>query len=159
ASCNLANILNRCGLRVYYLALIPEKPFYDLDKEVIYFEPQSFNFKKINIFKTLQFIRSYIKFREPDYIISLTKFYSALTNFALYFTKDKIVISERSSPFYKWPLHINIFCKLSFLFKHPCGVISQTKLASKYHKKNYPGTPNLIMPNIVRQVDKYPHLL
>lgn len=156
ASCNLSNALVDAGHEVTYLALIPEKPFFELKAK--YIEPNGFNEKKMLLLPTLQYIRSEIKVINPDTIICFTKFYAAVANLALLYTKHKIIVTERSSPFYVWPKKVETFCKFSFTIKKPKGVISQTSIASKYHQKYYGETEYTVIPNAVREIKKYPEI-
>jgi GalNAc-alpha-(1->4)-GalNAc-alpha-(1->3)-diNAcBac-PP-undecaprenol alpha-1,4-N-acetyl-D-galactosaminyltransferase len=156
ASSNIANGLQNAGHEVTYLALIPEKHFFDLHTN--YVEPIGFNENKMSLFKTLCYIRKNIKNLQPDKIIAFTKFYSSIANAAIFFTKYNIIVTERSSPLYQWPKKIELFSKVSFLFKKAGGVISQTAIASKYHKNLYGKTRYAIIPNVVRQIELYPEI-
>ncbi|HKK87448.1 MAG TPA: glycosyltransferase [Saprospiraceae bacterium] len=156
ASCNVANGLQSLGHKVTYLALIPEEPFFHLDAE--YVEPKDFNENRMNFSKTLQFIRHHVKQIQPDTILSFTKFYAATANLALLGTRFGIVVSERSSPLYRWPFKIEFIARLSFWLKRPKAVISQTKIASHYHQKYYGKTQYYVIPNPVREIKKYPEL-
>lgn len=156
ASCNLANSFEKNGYSTTYLALIPEPHFFELNSD--YIEPVGFNEKKMNFIKTIKYIRRNAKEIQPDYIIAYTKFYAALANFSLLFSKYSIIVTERSSPLYQWPKHIDLFCKISFLFKRAKGVISQTTIASQFHKKMYGNTKYCVIPNAVREVKFYPEM-
>jgi len=156
ASSNIANGLKNAGHEVTYLALIPEPHFFELNTD--YIEPLDFNETKMSFMKTIKYIRKNVKEIEPDYIIAFTKFYAALANVALLFSKFKIVVTERSSPLYQWPKPIERFCKTSFLLKKPAGVISQTSIASEFHKKYYGKTKYSVIPNAVRNIKLYPQI-
>lgn len=153
ASTNIANGLVQLGHEVIYLALIPEKPFFDLYSD--YIEPKGFNRTHMSLFKTLVFIRKNVKMLEPESILCYTKFYAALANLALVGTKYSIVVTERSSPLYKWPLRVELVSKFSFWLKKPKAVISQTSIASGYHQKYYGNTQYHIIPNTVQEIKKY----
>ncbi len=156
ASCNLANGFVEAGHTVYYLALIQDELFFDLKAN--YIQPDSFNQTTMNLFRTILYIRKHTKQIKPDSIICFTKFYAAISNIALIFSKFKIFVTERSSPLYKWPLKIEIFSKLSFSIRRPIGVISQTSFASEYHKKYFGKTKYCVIPNAVRDVKLYPEI-
>lgn len=156
ASSNLANGLKKEGHDVVYLALIPEVHFFKLDTK--YIEPVGFNETKMDFLKTTKYIRKNVKKFNPDHIITFTKFYAALANFALIFTKFQIYVTERSSPLYVWPKHIESFCKISFRLKKPAGIISQTSIASEYHKKYYGNNKYIVIPNVVREIKSYPEI-
>ena len=156
ASSNIANGLQNAGNDVTYLALIPEAHFFDLETD--YIEPIGFNEKKMDFIKTIKYIRKNVNTVKPAHIIAFTKFYAALANIALLFSKHKIIVTERSSPLYQWPKQIERFCKTSFLLKSPAGVISQTSIASEYHKKYYGKTKYTVIPNAVRNITEFPEL-
>jgi glycosyltransferase involved in cell wall biosynthesis len=156
ASSNIANGLKNAGHNVTYLALIPEPHFFELSTN--YIEPTGFNERKMDFIKTIKYIRKNVKGIQPDHIIAFTKFYAALANLALLFSKFKIVITERSSPLYQWPKHIELFCKFSFGLKKLAGVISQTSIASDYHKKRYGKTKYTVIRNAVREIKLYPEI-
>lgn len=156
ASCNLANALVDSQHEVTYVAIIPENHFFELKAN--YVEPSNFNEKKLNLISTLKFIRKEINQIDPKAIICFTKFYAALTNLALLFTKHKIYVSERSSPLYVWPKKIEAICKVSFFLKKISGVISQTIIASKYNKKYYGNTRYTVVPNAVRAITRFPNV-
>ncbi len=156
ASSNIANGLKNSGHDVTYLALIPESHFFEINTD--YIEPVGFNEKKMNFFKTIKYIRKNVKEIKPDHIIAFTKFYAALSNFSLLFSKYSVIVTERSSPLYQWPKHIEIFCKISFFLKRAKGVISQTTIASQFHKKIYGNTKYFVIPNAVREIKFYPEI-
>jgi glycosyltransferase involved in cell wall biosynthesis len=156
ASSNIANGLKIAGHNITYLALIPEPLFFKLDTN--YIEPDGFNERKMDFIQTIKYIRRNVKDIQPDHIIAFTKFYAALANLALLFSKFKLIVTERSSPLYQWPKQIEIFCKTSFLLKTPAGVISQTSIASEYHKKYYGKTKYTVIPNAVRNITEFPEL-
>jgi glycosyltransferase involved in cell wall biosynthesis len=156
ASCTLANALCEAGYQMKYLALIPENPFFTLLDEVEYSEPIGFNERTMSLLKTLRFIRKHIIEYKPQEIIAFTKFYASLANLALVGTKYKVIFSERSSPFYKWPGYIDMFCKLSITLKKPKAIISQTLTASVYQKKFYGNVPYYVIPNIIQPPILYP---
>lgn len=159
ASCTMANAFASHGHKVLFLALIPELPFFKLSSDIQYIEPIGFNSKKMDILRTLLFIRNEVHVYKPNYILAYTKFYAAIANLALIGSHYGLVLTERSSPLYKWPWYIELFCWISFRIKQPRGVISQTSVASEYHRRYYPGVPNVVIPNPVRNVIKYPYLL
>tara|TARA_R110000737_G_scaffold352064_1_gene396471 strand:+ start:21173 stop:22219 length:1047 start_codon:yes stop_codon:yes gene_type:complete len=156
ASTNIANGFKNAGHDVTYLALIPEAHFFELQTN--YVEPKNFNVAKMSLSKTIKYVRRNIIELQPDHIIAYTKFYAAIANLALIFTKYKIYVSERSSPLYIWPRHIELFSKLSFFLRRPKGIISQTSLASEYHQKLYGKTKYAVIPNALRDIQLYPEI-
>lgn len=159
ATCTLANNLVNNGHEVNYIALIDFVPFFKLDSRVKYLTPTFSNLPKYKIFKTFRWIRKVIGNDKPDFVIVYSKFIAALVNISLVFTSHKIVLSERSSPYYKWPWHIEIFCRLSFWIKKPRGIISQTQIAKEVQGKYYGKTvPIEVIPNAVRDINLFPNI-
>lgn len=156
ASSNIANIFVELGHDVTYIALIPEVPFFQLNAK--YIEPSNFNSTSMHLMKTLKYIRMEITDIQPDAILCYTKFYAALANLALLFTRYQIYVTERSSPFYKWPQKIEWVCRFSFYLKKVKGVISQTTIASAHHKKYYGKTRYTVIPNAVREIKNYSYI-
>lgn len=156
ASTNIANGFVELGHDVTYIALIPEEPFFQLKSK--YIEPSGFNNTSMDLIKTLMYIRKEVSDIQPDAILCYTKFYAALTNVALLFTRYQIHVTERSSPLYPWPKRIEQFCRFSFSIKKVKGVISQTTIASEYHQKYYGKTRFIVIPNAVREIKSYPEI-
>lgn len=156
ASCNLANGLVNLGINVAYLALVPGDKFFELQAN--YLEPSGFNYKHINLLRTILYIRKTILKIKPDTVIAYTKFYAAVTNISLLFTRYRLIVTERSSPLYKWPKQVEIFCWLSFALRKPVGVISQTLIASGFHKKYYGRTEYITIPNALQDGIIYPQV-
>jgi glycosyltransferase involved in cell wall biosynthesis len=84
--------------------------------------------------------------------LAFNKFYAALTAFSLIGLSVPLFISERSSPFYKWPKKIEGINRLAFLLKKPRGVIAQTRTAASFQAAQYRGSVVQRIPNIVRDV-------
>ncbi|MGK0639163.1 glycosyltransferase [Schleiferia thermophila] len=156
ASVNIANGFVEFGNEVTYIALIPKSPFFELKSK--YIEPNGFNNGSMDLIKTLRYIRKHVIDIKPDAILCFTKFYAAIANMALIFSRYKIYVTERSSPLYKWPEKIEWFCRLSFSLKKVNGVISQTSIASEFHKKYYGNTKYTIIPNAIREIKLYPYV-
>jgi glycosyltransferase involved in cell wall biosynthesis len=156
AGVNFANNLIALGYEVTLISIFNQENFFSLHEKIKLIEPVDFNIKKLSLFKTIKWIRTQVKNENPDAVIVLGKFYSAITLMALIFTKFRVFISERSSPFYKWPKHITLFSNSIFRILPPVGVICQTFLAQEiqrsFHNKN---TRFIILPNPVRQIIKH----
>ncbi len=159
ASVNIANGISKLGYNVAYISLFNQSKFFLLDSKIKLIEPQSFNIDSLSIFKTIKWIRKTVKQINPDRIIVLNKFYSAIVLLALYRTEYKVFISERSSPLYDWGLKINFFNKIIFSIKKPSGIIAQTSVAAKFQKKYYGNSiPIEVIPNVLRHVTSFPEI-
>ena len=159
ASVNLANSINKVGYEVTYLSFFNQENFFQLDDGVKLLEPIGFNSTSLSIFSTLKWVRKNIKELNPDSIIVFNKFYSALVLVALFGTKSKIFISERSSPLFKWDFKHEAINRLIFWLLKPTGIIAQTSIAAQYQKKYYgENIPIEVIPNALRPVLHFPEI-
>lgn len=157
ASSTIANFAAAQGYDVMYLAIFKHPRFFELNPAIHYNEPtDGTNISKLDIPKTIVRIRREIKKFNPDTVLAYNKFYASLTLIALAGTGRKVFISERSSPFYKWPAKIELINKLAVFLKKPTGIIAQTSVAAEHQQKKYGGVPVKIIPNAVRQIKLYP---
>lgn len=156
---NFANGLRNNGCQVSFISLFKQTHFFKLNNEINFYEPDNYNIKKLHLIKTLLWLRRIVKKENPDVIIVLQKFYSAIVVLSLLGNKYKILISERSSPLFKWSLPVTIFNKLVFTIKKPHGVIAQTSIAEEHQRKYYGNkVPIKVIPNIVRDVKLFPEI-
>jgi GalNAc-alpha-(1->4)-GalNAc-alpha-(1->3)-diNAcBac-PP-undecaprenol alpha-1,4-N-acetyl-D-galactosaminyltransferase len=159
ASSTLANYAAGQGFNVMYLAIFKHPRFFELNPAIFYNEPtDGTNVSKLDIPKTIFRIRREIKKYNPDTILAYNKFYASLALIALAGTGRKVFISERSSPFYKWPAKIELINKLAVFLKKPAGIVAQTFVAAKHQAKRYGNTPVKVIPNAVRQIKQYPEI-
>lgn len=159
ASSTLANYAAGQGYEVMYLAIFKHPRFFDLHPAIFYNEPtDGSNVSKLDISKTIIRIRREIKKYNPDTILAYNKFYASLALIALTGTGRKVFISERSSPFYKWPKKIEIINKLAVILKKPAGIVAQTSVAAKHQAKRYGNIPVKVIPNAVRKIVRYPEI-
>jgi glycosyltransferase involved in cell wall biosynthesis len=156
ASINLSSMLHESGHQITHFTVLKQKHFFELPSGIRLVEPENFNVKSLSIFKTMQWIRKDVRQINPDCIIVFNKFYAALVSIALLFTSSKIIISERSSPLYNWPLKFKIINKIAFMLNTPTGVICQTNIATEYQKKYYSSKSRMkTIPNILRDVKTF----
>lgn len=159
ASSTIANYAAAQGYEVMYLAIFKHPRFFELHPSIVYNEPtDGTNVSKLDILKTITRMRREIKMYNPDTILAYNKFYASLALIALTGTRRKIFISERSSPFYKWPAKIELINKIAVFFKKPTGIIAQTSVAAKHQAKRYGNIPVKVIPNAVREINVYPEI-
>lgn len=156
ASSNLANEFARAGHLVYFFCVFRQKPFFSLEKSVEIIEPRVKSSQRLNIIDAPLRIRRAVKKIKPDAILVFNKFYSAQTLLGLAGLKYKIFVSERASPFYRFPFTIEIFNKLVFSIFKPTGVVAQTHFAANKQKEYYKkGTSIKVIPNALREIKKF----
>jgi glycosyltransferase involved in cell wall biosynthesis len=159
ASANLANALQSLNVNVTYVSLFKQEIFFQLNSAIKFYEPESFNIQKLNLFKSLRWIRNIINNENPEAIIVYNKLYSAIVQLALLGNKKNVFISERSSPTFKWNLTNAAFNKIVFSVTKPKGIIAQTKIAADYQKKYYgKKIPIKVINNVLREVKLYPDI-
>lgn len=159
ASCNLANALVDYDCDVVYISLFNQEKFFKLSTQVKFIEPNNFNIKSLSILKTLPWLRRKVKENQPSVIIIFNKFYSAISLLSLLNTKNKVFISERSSPLFNPGLKVKIISRLIFWLISPYAVIAQTRIAADYQKKYYGSRIKVhIIPNVLRSIKLYPEI-
>jgi len=159
ASVNAANGLKAIGNQVIFLSLFKKEHFFLLDEGIELIEPSGYNETSLNLSKSVFWIRNEIKSHNPDSVLVFNKFYGAITALALWGTKYKFFISERSSPLYQWAFKIKIINFIAYHLNPPKGVIAQTNIAKQYQQKYY-GQKMVIkvIPNALRTVDLFPEI-
>ena len=158
ASSNTANGLSELGAKVYFLSLFKKEAFFKLNEGIEIIEPQGFNKTKLSLFKSILWIRKEVKRVNPEHILVFNKFYGAITALALLGTKYPYFLSERSSPLFVWRQPMRAINKFAFSIKPPKGVIAQTNIAAEYQRKYYKKTEVIVIPNSVREVQRYPEI-
>ncbi|MDN4166620.1 glycosyltransferase [Cytophagales bacterium LB-30] len=159
ASTTMANSLTDIGNEVCFLSLFSQEDFFKLNNQVQLFTPNGFNTSKLSLFKTLIWIRTSLKQFNPDVVLVYGRFYGAIVSLALLFTHYRVFISERSSPLFKWAIHINFFDRIVYWLLPPAGVVAQTKIAMLYQQKYYSKkSPVRVIPNQVKQVKEFPEV-
>ena len=154
ASVNLANSLVSQGHECIYISLFNQDRFFSIDKRVKFIEP-NFNYKKLDVIRSVKWLRSIFRNYPIKNIIVFNKFYSAIVLLSSLGLSKRVLISERSSPFYKQGFLVDLFSVLIFYFIKPNGILSQTKIAAEHQKKYYgENIPMLVMPNVLRDIKK-----
>ena len=157
ASVNLANSLVGKIDEITYLSLFNQDKFFTLDGSIDFVEPDKFNNTSFSFLKSLVWIRKIVKKKKPEIIIVFNKFYSAVTILALIFSREKIIITERSSPDYQWPFIIDMFNNFIFKWLKPSGVMAQTKYALEKQKTYYgSGIRYKVIPNSLPEISLHP---
>jgi len=156
ASCNMANAFKEMGYEVYFFCIFKHNAFFNLNKNIVLFEPDSNRNQRFNILDAPFRIRKVVKNIHPDTILVFNKFYGALTLSGLVGLRQIVYISERLSPLYQFPLLIEIFNMMVFTFFIPTGIIAQTVFAKEYQIKYYrKGTKIQVIHNALRNVKLY----
>ena len=159
AAVNTANGLAALGNKVIFLSLFKKEHFFLLETSIEIIEPLRFNENSLNISKSINWIRNQTKLHNPNSILIFSKFYGAIAALALFGTKYKFFISERSSPLFKWNLKIKIVNFVAYRLNPPDGVISQTNIAKQYQQKYFKKKTIIkVIPNTVKMVSLFPNI-
>jgi GalNAc-alpha-(1->4)-GalNAc-alpha-(1->3)-diNAcBac-PP-undecaprenol alpha-1,4-N-acetyl-D-galactosaminyltransferase len=158
ATANIVNGFHAEGNDVALITLFDQPLFFKIDPDIRLITPSGFNQKKLNLWKTLRYLRKSILELNPEVVLVYNKFYSAITLLSLFFIgKYSVVISERSSPLYQWSRSVRLFNRIAFFLRPPQGIISQTSAAATFQKKYYASNiPLTVIWNIVRPVEEFP---
>jgi GalNAc-alpha-(1->4)-GalNAc-alpha-(1->3)-diNAcBac-PP-undecaprenol alpha-1,4-N-acetyl-D-galactosaminyltransferase len=158
AASNTANGLSGLGCNVIFLSLFKKSHFFKLNREVRLIEPDNFNERRLDFWKSVFWIRRLIFENKPDEVLAFNKFYGAITAIALIGTEHTFSISERSSPFFNWGLKLSIINWVAYFLNPPKCVISQTQIAADFHSKYYRNSSIKVIPNSLRHIELFPEL-
>jgi glycosyltransferase involved in cell wall biosynthesis len=156
ASVNIANSLNDLGIEVIFISLFKKEHFFKLNSDIKLIEPKGFNIHKLDLIKSVKWIRASVKQNNPDKILVFNKLYGAITALSLIGLKTPYYISERSSPLFIWKQPIKLINDLAFFLNSPEGVMAQTSIAASYQKKYYKKSKIEVIPNVLRNVKLFP---
>lgn len=156
ASVNTANSINDLNVDVVFISLFKKEHFFKLNSDIKLIEPEGFNVHKLDLIKSIKWIRASVKQNNPDKVLVFNKFYGAITALALIGLKTPYYISERSSPLFAWKQPIKLINNLAFLLNPPKGVIAQTSIAASYQKKYYKKSKIEVIPNVLRNIELFP---
>ena len=157
ASCNIANALNNLNNEVLFLSIFKQERFFKLNEKIKFSEPKGdMNTKKLNMLKTILWIRKEVRKYNPDVVLVYNNFYSSIAMLALSGTHYPVFISDRASPLFNWPKHIKLFNAVVFRLFRPKGVIAQTNIAKQYQRRFFSKkVPIKVIPNMVREIKNY----
>ena len=145
-----------------FLSVFKRNFFFKIDDKIKVIERENININKINLLKTIFYIRKNCLIQKRDNekckVLVFGKFYGAIVSLALIFTGIPIFISDRQSPLYKWGLKNKFFNKISYKLNPPQGVIAQTEIAATYQRKYFKKSKVVVIPNSVREVKLYPEI-
>ncbi|HSV87900.1 MAG TPA: glycosyltransferase [Bacteroidales bacterium] len=160
ASSNIANAFAAHGHHITFLALFPQSHFFKLQPGVNFVEPlNGLNAKRLNIFKTIGWVRKQASHLKPDVVLVFGYFYSAVTRLALAGLKIPVFASDRASPLFKWPIHVHLFNHMVFTLFPPAGLIAQTGQAAEKQRAYFKKRTRInVIPNALRQVQLHPDL-
>jgi glycosyltransferase involved in cell wall biosynthesis len=159
SSVNVANSFAIQGYNVKFIALFRQTTIFNLYNNIDFIEPLNFNERKLNLIKSLFWLRKTIKAINPYRVLVFNYFYGAIVRLSLTGSKIQVFVSDRASPFYKWPKHVALFNYIIYKLLPPAGMIAQTETAALYQKKNFKEQTQIkVIPNILREVKLYPEV-
>jgi GalNAc-alpha-(1->4)-GalNAc-alpha-(1->3)-diNAcBac-PP-undecaprenol alpha-1,4-N-acetyl-D-galactosaminyltransferase len=156
ATVNFAELFDSLGFDVVVCVLVKREHFFKLPSHISIIEPENFNLKRIEKIKTIKWLNSEIKKREPDFVFAIQKFAASIVAAATMFIKIPYVLSERSSPNYNWGTIREVWMKTLFMLNPPKFCLAQTKYAANFQKKYYSKQTQIeVFPNLLRSVKKF----
>ncbi|GAB1448422.1 glycosyltransferase family 4 protein [Bacteroidota bacterium] len=160
ATANFAELLQESGFEVRLVLLVKRPHFFKIPSAISILEPEGFNLKGMDKWKTVAWLRMLMKQEKPELILVIQKFGASLASIASWGLKIPLVISERSSPHFQWGWVLDTWMKIAFLLKKPNLCLAQTRYAAGFQQAYYsPKTRVEVFPNILREVKSYPHVM
>jgi GalNAc-alpha-(1->4)-GalNAc-alpha-(1->3)-diNAcBac-PP-undecaprenol alpha-1,4-N-acetyl-D-galactosaminyltransferase len=155
----LANSLASSGHTVYFITCFESKQFYYLDERITldnHPPKRKTMLGKLSKFIFYFFLPVYLRKKilksHPDIVISYGDIINPLAIISLWFTNIPIIISDRTSPNYKFNIITRILKRITY--PSALGMIAQTEFARK-HKLHYFRDPSKVrvIPNAVKQIE------
>ncbi len=153
----LANHWHLEGLNVKVVIYESSEQFYSLEPGI---DLQDLSFKNngqlskfINIIKTTTRLRKILLQENPDAVLSFMIKSNLSVLVATLFTEIKPVISDRSNPYKKIPLFLNLSRKI--LYRYAGGIVAQTQLAKQVLEKQTQNKNIKVIPNPVRPIKSF----
>lgn len=147
----LANEFQVLGHEVHFLICLKDKHFYKIPESIYLYEPtfQRTNSKVNKLLfypRLLKFIRSTVRYINPDRVLVFGDWFSPMTLLALYSTPYQVFISDRTIPDYKFKFPIPLLKQ--WLYPSSAGFIAQTKRAEDFKIKLFGKKLNIrVIPN------------
>lgn len=147
-SLNLINMFANNGVRVYIVFIF--KGRLDLiNNPNVTIVNKGINSHRLNLPRTIAVLRKQLRLREHNYVYVLSKIYISITLFASVGLRNKLILSERSSPNYIWPLTYKFLTWILRYSRNIALVVSQSEEAIKIHKSTYRNSEKFIqLPNL-----------
>lgn len=159
AGVNIANSIAAQGKSVVFISLFRQDHFFQLHPAIQFNEPNGFNKTKLSLGKSVLWLRKTIKQNNPETILVFNYFYGAIVQLAVRGLKVPVIVSDRGSPFYKWPKHVKLFNDVVFSLFPPKGIVAQTQIAAEFKASFYKNRTKIrVIPNALREVQLYPEI-
>jgi len=155
----LANYFSRLEYSVSFVSAQGGEKFYELDKNIAFYEPNLKRKKgivgKIHVYyKIISFINKTVTTVKPDVVLSFGDAFNPLVLYALRNSKVPVYISDRTSPDFNFSNIIKI--GKNYLYPKAAGFIAQTKRSADYKKEKFKNKLNIkIIPNALKEVVIY----
>jgi GalNAc-alpha-(1->4)-GalNAc-alpha-(1->3)-diNAcBac-PP-undecaprenol alpha-1,4-N-acetyl-D-galactosaminyltransferase len=155
ASTSLANYFSTLGYEVTVLALYKSIPFFQLNKEIQFVEP-NFDRNSLNkVFYTLRlimYIRKFILKIKPDTILAFGEWTNPYVVIAKSGIEVPLFLSDRMNPLGKLPFLSEFFRKK--LYKKATGIIAQSNFAKSILEKKTGSNNIKVIYNPVNVIEK-----
>ena len=148
----LVNYADSIGYEVHLILLFKEKIQYSINQSIKIYEPNfSFSNSVVYKIKIFNYLCRNIRVVNPSVLLNFGEKFNLLAIMSCLYTKQKIFISDRSSPLKK---RKNIDRLLTnFFYPLADGIIAQTNLAKDIYKKRKYNSNIAAIPNPLRHME------
>jgi glycosyltransferase involved in cell wall biosynthesis len=155
ASVSLANYFSKLNFDVSVLALYKSEPFFLLDKNILFIEPdfdRSNHNKLVYTYKMMVFLRKFVLKNKPNTILAFSEWTNPYVVLALKGIEIPLFLSDRMNPLAKLPF-LSEFLR-ERLYKKATGIIAQSNFAKSILEKKT-GSKNIkVIHNPVNAIEK-----
>lgn len=148
----VSNYAAKSGYYVSIICLMKSDIEYTIDDRVDVYHPDFYyNRGLIGKFRIFNYLTSTLKQLKPTVALSFSEVFNPLAIFSAKISKTKIYISDRSNPYIKHRLYVNILRRITYPHAH--GMISQTKIAKDIALKKKYNNNISVIANPLRSIN------
>tara|TARA_B100000953_G_scaffold299346_1_gene298931 strand:+ start:735 stop:1799 length:1065 start_codon:yes stop_codon:yes gene_type:complete len=156
----LANNFDDIGHEVHFILLAEADDFYAINPTIqvhrLGFKNKGIIQKKTSELNTFIKLRVLLNTERPDAVLCFMEKYNILTLLASRFLNLKVFVSDRSNPFKKLSLSIEILRRLTYGFA--AGIVAQTKVAQEKLAYTTNHKNIRIISNPVREIKQFSNI-
>jgi glycosyltransferase involved in cell wall biosynthesis len=155
ASVSLANYFSKLNFEVSVLALYKSEPFFLLDKNIFFIEPDFYRTnhnKLLYTYKMMVFLRKFVLKNKPNTILAFSEWTNPYVVVALKGIEIPLFLSDRMNPLAKLPFLSEFLRKR--LYKKATGIIAQSNFAKSILEKKTSSKNIKVIYNPVNLIEK-----
>ena len=155
ASVSLANYFSKMNFEVSVLALYKSEPFFSLDNNILFIEPdfdRNNHNKLVYTYRMMVFLRKFVLKNKPNTILAFSEWTNPYVVLALKGIEVPLFLSDRMNPLAKLPFLSEFLRKR--LYKKATGIIAQSNFAKSILEKKTSSKNIKVIYNPLNSIEK-----